>query len=234
MKSTINTFVQTLCMCTGCALAAYGQGTFQNLDFESANVSGYPRGSDSVPVSAAFPGWNVFYSSPSGTNAATRVSYDAISLGGALASINDSGTGFGFAPLEGSYSAFLFGGGNPANVSTTLSQTGLVPSNAQSLQMEVGTYGGPSLFTVSLGGQYINMVPLASYANYVLYGGNISALAGQGATLNLTAPPPAQGAPSFFLLDDIVFSTESIPEPGVLDLSALGALLVGWRVLRRR
>ena len=38
---------------------------------------------------------------------------------------------------------------------------------------------------------------------------------------------------NYVFLDDIQFSDQSIPEPGVFGLSALGTLLLGWRVVRR-
>lgn len=205
----------------------HGQG-FVNLDFEAANVSGFPPGSSDVPVSSAFPGWTASY----GTNVVNLVWYDAISIGGAIISVNDSNTGFGFAPLSGNYSAYLFGQGGPQGISSSLSQTGLVPLGTRSLQMEVGI--SAATFVISLGGQTVNMIPLSTTSAYTIYGGDVSSFAGKVATLELTAPPPAQGSPSFFLVDDIVFSPNAVPEPSARGIAALGLLIVYRSLTRRR
>jgi len=39
---------------------------------------------------------------------------------------------------------------------------------------------------------------------------------------------------NFWEIDNIQFSDSSIPEPSVFGISAVGALLLGWRVVRRR
>jgi hypothetical protein len=110
--------------------------------------------------------------------------------------------------------------------SSTISQTGLVPSGTMSVLMDVQTDYG---FTVSLGGQDIHMVPLHTYPSYTLYGGDVSAFAGQTAQMSITAPYSPVYNPSDVLLDDITFSPNPIPEPSVFGLFALGALLLGWR-----
>ena len=92
------------------ALVHQGQAQdFVNLDFELASTSGYLPNS-AIPVTSAFPGWNVSYSALGvGKNIATIVSYDSLNLGGAFVSVNDERTGFGFVPIQGKYSAYLFG-----------------------------------------------------------------------------------------------------------------------------
>jgi hypothetical protein len=86
---------------------------------------------------------------------------------------------------------------------------------------------------VMLGGQAINMVPLASFATYTLYGADVSAFAGQAATLSFTEPAPTQYLQSSLELDGIVFSPEPVPEPSPFFLFTLGALLLRRRVLGR-
>ena len=209
----------------------HAQGAFQNLDFESAKVAGYtPRGYG-IPISAAFPRWSV--TSPG----YTPVFYDGASLGGAAISIWDSNIttvypGSHFTVLDDNFSAILFGGEfGPA----TLSQTGLVPTYSRSLQMLVGTYYYPSLacFSVSLGGQNIQMIPLASFSNCTLYGGDISSHAGKVETLSLSAltPPSPIIPPSLFVVDDIEFTPQIVPEPTTIGLLALGGLLLRSRFL---
>jgi hypothetical protein len=52
---------------------------FQNLDFESANVSNLPSGQfEFVPVADGLPSWTAYV----GTNELTQVSHNLISLGG--------------------------------------------------------------------------------------------------------------------------------------------------------
>jgi hypothetical protein len=214
----------------------HAQG-FANLDFESANPTGYPRNSSNVPISAALPGWTAFSIQPSsGTSPSSQIWYDAISLGGAIISVNDANTGFGFAgfgfaPLQGSFSAFLFGG--LFQQSVAISQTGLVPGTANSIQMEIGNYGGIGAFTVAVNGQNISMIPLANFPTYTLFVGNISSYANQVSALTITALAVQSGpGPNPVLLDNITFSSQSIPEPSEFALTALGALLLGfcrWR-----
>jgi len=200
---------------------AFSQG-FLNLDFESANISGYPPNSMNVPISSALPGWGAYFISGGTTNTLTQVGYDAISLGSAGISVIDSNAP-AFSPLQGNYSAMLFGSGF---VTTAISQTGLVPNGTKSLMMDI--YASDS-FEVTLGGQAINMVPLQIFSNYTLYGGDISSFANQVETLTLLAPPT--GVPNITEWDAIVFSPSSIPEPSVFGLLILGGLFFG---LRRR
>lgn len=117
--------------------------------------------------------------------------------------------------------------------SSTISQTGLVPTGTKSLSIDAYVSGAP--FIVTLGGQTISMIPLQVFPTYTEYGGNIpSAFAGQAETLNFTEPPATglQPQPSMFELDNIMFSTSSVPEPGTCALLLCGAVAFGikrWR-----
>jgi hypothetical protein len=218
-----------------CSYSANAQGTFQNLNFESANIAGYPPGSGDVPISAALPGWSGFY----GNSPTSQVSYDGISLGGDVISVIDNQAP-SYAPLQGTYSVFLFGGGAPSVISAEITQTGLVPAGTRSLLFDGYVSGAP--FVVTLGGQTINMVPLETFPSsgstpaYSLYGGNIpSAFAGQSETLTFTEPAPANSPPSMFELDNISFSPNTVPEPSPLALTGIGALLFAlYRRFARR
>jgi hypothetical protein len=85
-------------------------------------------------------------------------------------------------------------------------------------------YGNGDI-AVSFAGQPISLAALESTSTYNIYAGDISAFANQTGELLF------QGAG---LLDAIQFSNLRVPEPNVFGLSALGALLLGWRVLGRR
>lgn len=235
MKTAIQTALLAV-QCLSAAISTHGQGTFQNLDFERANVTGYAPGSTDVPASNALPGWTAYFVNPPpfGSNQVTEVAYDNSSLGGAAVAVIDVNNAFGPPPLQGNYSVWLFGSGGSGetDIAAMISQTGLVPSAAKSLLMDASP-GGQSDLAVTLGGHTINMVALHTFSNYTLYGGDISSLAGHTAELDITALPVA--LPNAELVDDIVFSPNAIPEPSMFALAALGALslvLNRWRAGR--
>lgn len=197
------------------------QLAFRNLDFESANIAEYPVGTDNVPITAGLPGWSVGLD---GSNKTATIWYDATSLGGALISVNDINTGFGFMPIDGNFSAYLFSSGFSVPDVTSISQTGLVPSGTRFLQAKMSVHGPAPV--VMLGGQVINMLPLETLPTYTLYGGEISAFAERFTTLSFTEPAPFHNYSSL-LLDGIVFS-QQIPEPTSLTLFGVGALILGF------
>lgn len=205
---------------------AQGTTAFQNLDSESANVSGFsPR--DQMPVNLAMPGWSVYF----GVSQAQTVGFDFISLSVASISILDSQLP-PFSPLQGNHSAFLQGSGSAfGSLPATISQIGLVPSGTRSLVVDMYWEAAPPV--VTLGGQTITMVPIKTFPTYILYAGNIAAFAGQTAALSFTAPPPSVGSPSSLELDNISFSTAAIPEPGSVAQFLLGVLFVGGMLIRR-
>ena len=211
------------------AAEGLAQGSFQNLDFEAAVIPSGTHPGLGVYISSAFPGW-----SPS------TAWYDSVSLGGAAISVIDSSAApyWYYQPslqsfIQGQYSAVLFAGGIVNDTSSSISQTGLVPSGTRSLQAKMSWHNAAPV--VTLGGQTVNMVPLQMFPGYTLYGGDISSFAGQVETLSITKPPVyGQVPPSWVLLDDIGFSGQVVPEPGVFGLSALAALLIGWRVQRQQ
>jgi hypothetical protein len=206
-------------------LTAQAQGTFQNLDFESANVPGSTSIGAFVPISEAIPDWSAYFSSGTTTLPETQVVYDGISLGGAEISIVDSKVLPSFAPVQGNYAVILFGGpiDNPVLYSTSITQTGTIPVGTESLFMDARSFGGSPI--VAINGQSINMVPVETFPNYTVYGGNISSFAGLIDTLSFTAPAPTTTSPTEFFLDDISFSPGAVPEPNPLTLTAIGGLL---------
>jgi hypothetical protein len=210
--------------------------SFTNLNFESANIPNSTPPNSPIPISAGLPGWSGYFASSTESNQATQVSYDGISGGGVVISVVDTNVGFSFFnPIQGNYSAYLFGGFGPGEENDTLysaeiSQTGLVPNGTKSLLIDA--YVSGASFIVTLGGQTIDMTPLQTFSNYTLYGGDISSFAGDVEALSFTEPPAADEQPSMFKLDNIVFSPGPVPEPGVSGLSALGGLFLFWRMRR--
>jgi hypothetical protein len=187
-----------------------------------------------VQFAPAFPGWT-------GSIGGVQVSearYNEAALDLSEIGIIDSGFAFFGGVIQGTYTAIIQAGYAPGTFTpadTTLSQTGLVPSAAQSLLFRANLYVNPGAFVVTLGGQALSLVPLGGGANYTLYGADIHPLAGQTAELDFTVVAERPHTANYtVLLDSIQLSGTAIPEPGVLGLSTLGALLLSWRLWHRR
>ena len=182
------------------------------------------------------PDWTVYC----GSALQTEVLQNGYSTGDAFADIYGptpprAGLAPGTAPgiIDGNYTVALQAGyesGNPGGVNTSLEQTGVVPAGDQSMEFKAWQLI-PGTLSVSLNGNNLPLVTLQTTANYTLYGVDISSYAGQGETLAFTALQPSTGL-SFVELDDITFSTSSVPEPSPVILTALGGLI--FTVFRRR
>ncbi len=182
---------------------------FVNLDFEAADVSAYGSGPAFVPITNAMPGWQQGYNdgSPLGFG---FVFYNTVSLGSPAISLQ--GPGSLSTILQGSYSVIM----QPFSSTIAIAQMGIVRSTAQSLRF----YASGS-FSVSFAGHEIPLSNLGNRPTYTIYGGDISGFANQSGLLQF------QGGGT---LDNIFFSPQAIPEPGVFGLFAVGALLIGWRL----
>ncbi len=204
------------------ATSARAQGTFQNLDFEAARV--VPLDNPVfIATSNALPGWTAFLGTNQQSSILLNVGYHPLTL-------NEGN----FAAIDG-FSVAL--DGLPTEGTASISQTGLVPAGARSLQFKVGydpTVSYKPTDIVSLGGQSLPLVMLSSGSAITLFGADISRFAGQTETLSFYSTPGIGGGP--FALDDIEFSPQIVPEPSVLALAALGfaALLVFRQKGRRR
>jgi hypothetical protein len=209
------------------AVSVQAQGSFGNLGFESANLSPVPAGQFGGEVSSlnAIPFWTGYLD----TVQQTQVLQNNLTLGNASIDILGPNWNMG-GIIEGQYTVVLQPGrgpnigGPPSNVSASISQTGLVPANAQSLQFKAGIF---TPFSVSLGGQNLNLVQLGTGANYTLYGANIPlSEIGQSEALTITALAGPNSADYF---DSFVFSPSSVPEPATWTLLLCGAGLLGVR-----
>jgi hypothetical protein len=216
---------------------AIGQGNFQNLNFESANVPVVPSSQPvQVLTSDALPWWTVY----AGPYQQSQVWYNGVSAGGTLVSIIDLHTqGFNNRVIGGNFTAtldsgtFFVNGNQQIVASAAIAQSGTIPVGTRSLMFDAS--GDVSELLVTLGGQVLAFGALSSGANFTTYGADVSAFVGQTAELRFTEQPNA--APDIFkiaYLDDIQFSPTSVPEPGVFGLSVLAALLLCWRFLWRR
>lgn len=211
-----------------------GQG-FQDLDFESATlvpVPGNPYGS--IQFAPAFPGWTqTIVGGLLGTNAL----YNNLFLDSAGIGIFDQNSSFLSSDvIEGNYTAILESGLGytetgvlPTDV--ILSQTGLVPFWANSLQFKANKgFDSSGAFAVMLGGQTLSLTVLGTGPNYTLYGAGVGQWANQTTQLSFTVfgENPHVNDEILFL-DDIQFSPSSVPEPNIFGLLALGGLLFGSR-----
>jgi hypothetical protein len=194
------------------------QGTFINLNFEQSLVPDvWPgQGGGFVSVSDGVPGWNVYI----GGSQQIFMGHNVTSIGAAEVVIY--GPHWNSGPiLQGNYTVSLQGStaGQPI-ILPAIGQSGVIPQAAESLR-----FYGQGSFAVTFGGQPLTFATLGSGANYTIYGADISSFAGQTGELLF------QGAG---LLDFIQFSPQAVPEPGIIALFALGALLVGCRCLGGR
>jgi len=206
----------------------FAQG-FVNLDFEDATIPSTPVGGSTFPADPmlAFPGWTVLPNSSSVYPTVT--SYNSLSLG--APAVDLMGPNFpnavGYIPLQGSYSVLLqyFGISGPPS----LSQTGIIPSGTQSINFLVGDSRSDAV--VTLNGMNIPLIQVSGGR----LAGDISAFADTVAQLTFSTTSNTGYAGNWLYFDDVQFSTSSVPEPSEFALTALGALLLGFRrFLRHR
>jgi hypothetical protein len=226
---TIHFYLLGILLFSGATLGQ-AQGTFQNLDFESANLSPIPAGQygGEVPISLALPGWTGYL----GTTQVTQVLQNDLTLGDASIDIFGPYSPAG-AILQGQYTVILQPGVEPGSgplgpqVSASISQTGSVPADALSLEFEAQI---DMPFSISLGAQDLSLSVLGTGPNYTLYGAGIPASdAGQDETLTISAlAADNNGGDSF---DAFVFSPAAVPEPSPMILAGVGSFLF---VLQRR
>lgn len=215
------------CAILGFALSGttlWGQGTFQNLDFEAATLPTLPAGvlGNRVPVTMALPYWSVFI----GTNQVTEVFQNNFTGGNASASILGPGWSYTLR-IDGNYMlllqpgvAFTPDGESMYLTDVSISQTGLIPVSTQSIRFKsIGSHH----FMISIGLQPVQVVQLSAAPDFsTVYGADISSYAGSAETLRITALF-APFDDRYNLLDSIEFS------PGHATLLGLGALFLGWR-----
>jgi hypothetical protein len=184
---------------------------FVDLNFEDANLTGYPQTS-AVPAADAFPGWTV---------SAQYILHDNVSLSGDSISIIGTNPPYGGPVIQGAYYATLASGNYPGFDQTiSLSQTGTIPLGMQSMTFW-GSIGG---LQITFNGQSLAFSETGNTANYNIYTADISAYAGQTGELLFSLPPYVTSA----ALDNIQFSITPVPEPRVLALFA-GGLCLLWR-----
>ena len=192
-------------------LQGYSQG-FVNLNFESVIGTLTPGPNFQVPITNALPGWNGYI----GGSQVSTVTYNTVSLGAPAISFHD--TSSSFPPIQGNYSVLF----QPQSTTVGIGQFGQIPGTANSLQF----YSGSGSMQVTFAGQAIPLVQLGSTSRYLILGGDISAFAGLSGDLRFTLPSIQFSYANPFL-DNILFSTQTIPEPSIYSLLGCGVLLFG-------
>lgn len=170
-----NTQNSAIAVVVGVALASQmqGQGVFQNLDFESANLPTIPQGQfgGTVPIGDAVPGWTAYL----GADHVTTVLHNNLTLGDAGIDILGPVWLAPNAIIEGQYTVVLQSGRGlaQAHVDAVLSQVGRIPADAASLRFKVAGVD----FAARLNGNVLLMVLLESGPNYAPWGSDVSAFA---------------------------------------------------------
>ncbi len=196
------------------------QIAFQNLDFEQANLGADPQ-PGYVRVASALPYWTVRL----GGGQQTEMIYNEQSLGATSVSLveaADGGTDLVYGPIDGNYSVLLQGGISLSSAS--ISQKGWIPWNAQSLLFKAEQ--GDIPLEVEISGQDIPYTAVGSGASYTLFAADVSAWAGETETLTFSA---LEGGDDNWLLDDISFSPNAVPEPSIMSLLVMGGLALAAR-----
>ncbi len=229
---------KTVGICLGFLLTAGitpsldAQGTFQNLNFESATIVPVTIGQQTyAQFGPAFPSWIGYY----GSSLATVVLYNNRNLGSSSINIFDGNyvdpidPSF-FHPIS-NFTAVLQSGNANFDVDVALAQTGTVPAGTASLRF-LAQNPGRTLF-VSMGGQLLSLAVLQDFGGYQEFGADISMFAGQTAELRFTQRHGGIGFAGDVMFDNISFSTDPVPEPSTWALFALGSALC-WCAARRR
>jgi len=208
------------------ATSAFAQGSFQNLDFESPNVASLTN--LFVAFGDAFPGWTGWYRD---TNVTSLAGYNFVSGGSALVTlITPTAPVYGGSIIEGNYTATIAAGlasPNGTLSSAAISQIGAIPASAQSIRFSAAN---TEFLAVTFNGTNVPFSAVGTGPDYTIYAGDVRPFAGLTGELRFTEQ--AAITEPVVILDDISFSPAAIPEPGVLCLSALAALLLASRLRR--
>jgi hypothetical protein len=199
--------------------------TFQNLNFEG-------QWSD-----FSIPGWTANYYPFNLPNGGYQYNLAATSLvwpnDQAPGSIDQSSIGpidhnsiaYGTSVIDGNQSLYIstaeaYDGGEPSSIS----QVGTIPMTAKSilfLAADLGSvFGSPPIFGLSFGGNQLSVQEVLPPTSdgVIEYGADLSAYSGQTGDLTLSL----SGEDVWGEIDDIQFSTATVPETKAFPIAAAG------------
>jgi len=205
--------------CSHIPLNAQGTVQFQNLDFEAASVQ-MSQSQSVVSSASALPGWTVYF----GSSLQTQVGCDLVALGSTWVTLVGTNSDTVFNRLQGDFGVLLQGGSTAPYAA--ISQTGLVPANAQSLLFNAQP--GLTTLQVSLGGVSLPFFAISAGPNYATYACDVSAFAGKSDELTFSALSNIAGNNNWNI-DSIQFSPTPVPEPAGLGIITLGGFLMLWQ-----
>ena len=226
------------------SLAAFGQG-FQNLDFESdpIYVGPNPNGGGSL---YAIPDWTANFNNTPQSGVPINLFVLDYTQAGLI-------VGPSSAVIDGNQSVYLSASSFEAPVggsaTENISQTGTVPSGANSIQFMLGSmegFGGTvdlsqpqNNFYVTMNNQVVPLQVLANTGSYLILAGDVSKWAGQSAQLSIGVSVPYNSISvqeTIFLgtIDDVSFSTAVVPEPSTLSISGISVILIMWCMKREK
>lgn len=217
--------------------------SFQNLDFESADVSALGM----MPFANAFPSWSGSSQTPHFGSSST-VSYDVAQMDQMFLGIFDQN---GPYPSLDGFTAYLAGDLDSSFInygSADIWQTGVVPANTKSIQFystiayEGAMPGYSPTLTLSLDGTPVSFSATGTLGAFTQYAADVSAYAGTSTTLRFdvsaTYPSPAP-VPSYqhwifgVGIDEISFSPTPAPEPAAITLLSLGLVFFVFKLSRK-
>jgi hypothetical protein len=217
-------------VCSGWLATATGQGTFQNLGFESANP-----GSLTTFVSVALPGWSAYV----GGHPFGNASYNGTPLSGSYVGVFDSNApSYMPRPILGNYSAYIAAG---YGGDTWLTQSGLIDASAKSIRFRTDLVTNPynNTFSFAINGQTLPLYVATSGPNYNVWTADVEHIAGTVAEIRFSLRSyygPGNIGAYMSYLDNIAFSPIAVPEPATSYLLSILAavLLVTRRIFRRK
>jgi hypothetical protein len=200
--------------------------TFQNLNFEGQwsdfSIPGWtanyypfnlPNGGYQNPIAATSLVWP-------NDQAPQNIDQSSIGL------IDHNSTAYGTTVIDGNQSLYIstaeaYDGGEPSSIS----QVGTIPMTAKSilfLAADLGTVfsGSPPIFGLSFGGNQLSVhevLPPTS-GGVIEYGADLSAYSGHTGDLTLSL----SGGDVWGEIDDIQFSTATVPETKAFPIAAAG------------
>jgi len=210
---------------------------FQNLNFESPLINTY----------ATDQFGDELYQIPNWTAAIGSSQISVATSSGGLLDQSDVYVNTA-SPIDGTTSINL---GSvyylASRASVSISQTGLVPQNAQSIQFRINNQRQnelvatpmnplePQMF-LTMNGQACALNLVSNDGSYYVLGANIGTFAGQTATLTIGANATGYSVEFGATIDDVAFSSVAVPEPSSLTMVGVGIgsmLILGGRKIVR-